>query len=585
MNTTLKLFSDRLEQHLACGGDSATEHDPVHADKHHHVAHADPQVAARVAQPLLGAQVTRPRGRDRLFDAGLSARTGNGVGPSQSLEAAAVAAAASRPVGKDGLMAELARGALVAEVKTPVEDQPSSDPGAERDPEHRRRAAPCAQAVFGQREGARVVDQAAPRPDRTADLIGHVHPVPVPGDVGNESGHTRGGVEDAWHADSDRFDPIEVAKDAARDIAQLPDHALLAFVRVGRQPAGFQKARLHVALDDSPLQIRPAHVETEVTRHSALIVPLMIVTVLGPIPPGELGVTDAHDHLFLRSPALPGQEFDDAGKAAEEVRSAVRSGVQSIVEVTPIGLGRRPAKLRAVAEATGAHIVAATGYHRDAHYEEGHWVRDATVEVLAERILTDLKQGMHPQDWLSEAPLDSACAGVIKAGASYQHISVLEERRLIAAAAGSRETGAPILVHTEIGTCGHEIIDFLTREGVKPDRIILAHLDRNPDLELHASIADRGVTLEYDTPGRIKYRADSQLLDLIEGMVRAGHGDAVMLGLDLGQRDYFRSYGGGPGLSYLMNTFVPRLRNRLGEAAVRKILVDTPARAFAMAAI
>ena len=192
---------------------------------------------------------------------------------------------------------------------------------------------------------------------------------------------------------------------------------------------------------------------------------------------------------------------------------------------------------------------------------------------------------MHPQDWLGEAPLDSACAGVIKAGASYQHISVLEERRLIAAAAGSRETGAPILVHTEIGTCGHEIIDFLTREGVKPDRIILAHLDRNPDLELHASVADRGVTLEYDTPGRIKYRPDSQLLELIEGMVRAGHGDAVMLGLDLGQRDYFRSYGGGPGLSYLMNTFVPRLRNRLGEAAVRKILVDTPARAFAMAAI
>ena len=310
----------------------------------------------------------------------------------------------------------------------------------------------------------------------------------------------------------------------------------------------------------------------------------MIVTVLGPIPAAELGVTDAHDHLFLRSPALPGHEFDDAGKAIEEVSSAVRSGLRAIVEVTPIGLGRQPAKMRAVAEATGAHIVAATGYHRDAHYEEGHWVRDATVEVLAERILADLKQGMHPQDWLTEAPLDSACAGVIKAGASYQRISALEERRLIAAAGGSRETGAPILIHTEIGTGGHEIIDLLTREGVKPDRIILAHLDRNPDLELHVSIADRGVTLEYDTPGRIKYRPDSQLLELIEGMVRAGHGDAVMLGLDLGQRDYFRSYGGGPGLGYLMNTFVPRLRNRLDEAAVRKILVDTPARAFAMAA-
>jgi phosphotriesterase-related protein len=171
---------------------------------------------------------------------------------------------------------------------------------------------------------------------------------------------------------------------------------------------------------------------------------------------------------------------------------------------------------------------------------------------------------------------------VIKAGASYQRISALEERRLIAAAIGSRETGAPILVHTEIGTCGHEIIDLLTREGVKADRIILAHLDRNPDLELHREIADRGVWLEHDTPGRIKYRPDSQLLDLIDGMVETKHHGAIMLGLDLGRRDYFRSYGGGPGLTYLMDTFVPRLRSRVGGDALRKILVDTPARAFAM---
>lgn len=308
-----------------------------------------------------------------------------------------------------------------------------------------------------------------------------------------------------------------------------------------------------------------------------------IVTVLGPISPSELGVTDAHDHLFLRSPALKGQEFEDVERAIEEVSSAARGGLRAVVEVTPIGLGRRPAKMRAVAEATGVHIVAATGYHRDAHYEEGHWVRDAPIELLAERILADLQKGMHPDDWLTDAPLDSARAGVIKAGASYQRISALEELRLIAAAMGSRETGAPILVHTEIGTRGHEIIDLLTREGVKADRIILAHLDRNSDLELHREIADRGVWLEYDTPGRIKYRPDSQLLELITGMVETGHHSAVMLGLDLGQRDYFRAYGGGPGLTYLMQVFVPRLRNRVGDDAVHKILVDAPARAFAMA--
>jgi len=306
-----------------------------------------------------------------------------------------------------------------------------------------------------------------------------------------------------------------------------------------------------------------------------------VITVLGPIPSAQLGVTDAHDHLFLKSHALAGQEFDDVDRATEEVTSGKGSGLQSIVEVTPIGLGRSPAGLRSVAQATGVHIVGATGYHRDAHYPEDHWVREASVEVLGERILTDLQQGMHPYDWLTAAPLDSARAGVIKGGASYQRISRLEERRLVAAAIGSRQTGAPILVHTEIGTCAHEIVDLLTREGVAPNRIILAHLDRNPDLELHASVAERGVYLEYDTPGRIKYRPDSQLLDLIDGMVEAGHTGSMMLGLDLGQRDYFRSYGGGPGLPYLMETFVPRLRKRVGTTAVEKFLVANPAEAFA----
>src|SRR5438874_7872214 len=196
----------------------------------------------------------------------------------------------------------------------------------------------------------------------------------------------------------------------------------------------------------------------------------MIVTVLGPISPEQLGVTDAHDHLFLRSPALPGQDFEDTDRAVEEVTNAASGGLHAIVEVTPIGLGRRPAKMRAVAEATGVHIVAATGYHRDAHYPSGHWVREASVELLAHRILADLTEGMHPDDWLSAEPLDPARAGVIKAGASYQHISLLEERRLMAAAMGHRATGAAILAHAEIGTCAHSIVDLLGRAGVHPER-------------------------------------------------------------------------------------------------------------------
>jgi phosphotriesterase-related protein len=294
-------------------------------------------------------------------------------------------------------------------------------------------------------------------------------------------------------------------------------------------------------------------------------------------------VTDAHDHLFLRSPALAGHEFEELEPAVAEVADGRASGIGAIVDMTPIGLGRRPDLLRVVSQRTGVPIVGATGFHRDVHYPDGHWVHDASEKELAERVVTDLEVGMHPRDWLDASlPLDAARAGAIKGGISYHHISPVERRRLAAGAAGVLATGAAILVHTEIGTSGHEVVDVLEAQGVPATRIALAHLDRNPDAELHAEIAARGVTLEYDTIGRTKYHPDSVVLDLIEAVVAAGHLERIVLGLDLGRRESFRSYGGGPGMRYLMATFVPRLRRRLGDAATDRILVDNPARLYAL---
>ena len=310
-----------------------------------------------------------------------------------------------------------------------------------------------------------------------------------------------------------------------------------------------------------------------------------VMTVRGPVSASALGVVDAHDHLFLRTPALPGDEFDDLEPAVAEATEARESGLRTIVDMTPIGLGRRPDLLRAVAEATGLHVIGATGYHRDAHYPEGHWVYDASVETLAERVLRDLDVGMHPGDWTdADAAPDPARAGAIKGGASYHGASAAERRRLEACAIGSQRGGVPVLVHTEIGTFGHEIVDLLTGFGMPAHRVILAHLDRNPDAELHVEIAARGVYLEYDTMGRTKYRPDSDLLDLIERVVAAGHGDRLLLGQDIGRRSMLRAYGGGPGMRYLMERFVPRVRGRIGDHATDEILVANPSRAFAMTA-
>ena len=307
------------------------------------------------------------------------------------------------------------------------------------------------------------------------------------------------------------------------------------------------------------------------------------ITVTGPRAIETLGVVDAHDHLLMESAGMPGQGFTDPARSIEEVLDGRGTGIGTIVEMTPIGLGRDPAGLRAIAEATGVAIIGASGYHRDTHYPAGHWVHEATVETLADRIVTDLRDGMHPADWADPGlPLDAARAGAIKGGASYHHISRSERRRLEAIAGASAATGAAILVHSEIGTAAHEIVDLLESAGAHASRMALAHLDRNPDWELHAEIAARGVTLEYDTIGRTKYHPDSVVLDLVAAVAAAGHLDRIVLGLDLGARSYFRAYEGGPGLRYLMTAFAPRLRRRLGDEATARILVANPARFYAM---
>lgn len=68
-------------------------------------------------------------------------------------------------------------------------------------------------------------------------------------------------------------------------------------------------------------------------------------TVLGDVPAGDLGVCDAHDHLFIRTPALPGLELNDPEEARERLRSFHELGGRTVVQWTPYGMGRRPGDL------------------------------------------------------------------------------------------------------------------------------------------------------------------------------------------------------------------------------------------------
>jgi 5-phospho-D-xylono-1,4-lactonase len=290
----------------------------------------------------------------------------------------------------------------------------------------------------------------------------------------------------------------------------------------------------------------------------------IIRTVRGDIAPAELGPCDAHEHLFLVTPAQPGDEYSDVTKAVEEAETLLAAGARALVDWTPIGLGRDMDGLRAVSDATGLHVVAATGLHRDPHYAADDPVRSESMDALAGRFVEDLER-----------------CGIIKVGAGYHAISAFEAKAFAAAAAAHLRVGAPVCVHTEHGTMGLAIVERLRDLGVPPDRVVLAHVDRNPDAGEHAETAATGAWLQLDGPGRTKYWPDSTILLLIAELAERGHGERLLLGGDTGRRSMLRAYGGGPGLDYVFARFKPRLERELGQELSDQIFVANPARAFA----
>ncbi len=322
-----------------------------------------------------------------------------------------------------------------------------------------------------------------------------------------------------------------------------------------------------------------------------------VQTVLGRVPADRLGAVDYHDHLFHASPLLPGDDIDDEDRSRVEAESLAASGFATLMDPTPIGLGRRPEAVARISAATGLKVVAATGLHRQAHYLADDPLRRLSVEDRAAVFERELTLGQLADDAQLRAGRPVAelsvatgpdggpvIAGFIKTGIDYWRISGFERATLEAAAIAHSATGAPIMVHLEYCTAAHELLDLLHADGVEPASVVLAHADRDPDPELHLDLIARGAYLGYDGMARPKGVSEKVLLELAEAVVAGGGGHRLLLGADVARGTRYLAYGGMPGLEYLGLRYLPRLRRRIGDQALDDLVTTNPARFLATAA-
>jgi phosphotriesterase-related protein len=313
-------------------------------------------------------------------------------------------------------------------------------------------------------------------------------------------------------------------------------------------------------------------------------------TVLGDIDPSDLGVTYAHEHLVIdggRPVELwPDFLLADVDRLAAELSGAAAAGLQAAVDAMPADCGRNPAKLAELSRRTGVRIVASTGLHHERFYTASHWSRRASEDELADLFTADVDTGIDERDY--GGPIvrrTDIRAGIVKVAGSDGGPSARDLPIFRAAAEAHRRSGVPIHTHCEAGTGALEQLGALRDAGVTLAHVSLSHVDKVVDRGYHRELLSSGAFAVYDQAFRWGDR-DNGTIQLIEWALADGTEGQVMLGMDAARQGYYRSFGGTPGLSFLVGEFTAQLTARGIPAETREsMFVTAPARAFAFAEV
>jgi predicted metal-dependent phosphotriesterase family hydrolase len=208
--------------------------------------------------------------------------------------------------------------------------------------------------------------------------------------------------------------------------------------------------------------------------------------------------------------------------------------------------------------------VAATGFHRRRYYPPDAALFTASVDQACQLFMNELTQNLHE----TRSQPQPVRAGFIKIAfeASLQDTPLhLAEAAVLA----SHETDSAVEVHTEKGAAAEEIARFLLDAGLPASRLILCHMDKRPDFDLHSSLAEAGIALEYDTFLRPHYRPDDHVWPLLARMIGAGLEDYVILATDMAD---IRLWSQAAGAAALPTSIVPRLRQMgLAPGVIQKL--------------
>ncbi|GAA1749896.1 phosphotriesterase-related protein [Nonomuraea bangladeshensis] len=259
-------------------------------------------------------------------------------------------------------------------------------------------------------------------------------------------------------------------------------------------------------------------------------------TLRGPV--ADLGATLMHEHVFGLSPEILWNWPDipegwdpetRAREAAAKLDALKAEGIDTVVDLTVLGLGRHIPSVRLVAELTSVNIVAATGlYTYDAlppyFANRGPGSLFGGPDRLAEFFVRDLTEGIGRT---------GVRAAILKCASDHLGMTKGCERVFRAVAEAHLETGAPITTHSHSASRGGlEQQRLLVSLGVDPERVVIGHAGDSADLAYLEELLAGGSYLGMDRFGIDTIAPFEQRVAVVAELCARGHADRLVLGHD-----------------------------------------------------
>ncbi|MFA5708476.1 phosphotriesterase, partial [Mycolicibacterium sp.] len=312
----------------------------------------------------------------------------------------------------------------------------------------------------------------------------------------------------------------------------------------------------------------------------------------GVIDVDTLGATLMHEHVFVLSPEMMQNDPQVWGDEQARKRDAIARltelkarGVDTIVDLTVIGLGRYIPRIAEIAAATEINIVVATGVYT---YNDVpmyfHFTGPDTAlggpDPMIDLFVRDITEGIAGT---------GVKAAILKCATDEPGLTPGVERVLRAVAQAHRQTGVPISTHTHAATRrGLDQQRVFAEEGVDLTRVVIGHCGDTTDLDYLEELIAAGSYIGMDRFGADVYLPTPERVDTVARLCERGHADKMVLSHDASCFiDWLPEEMVPvvlPNWHYLHihNDVLPALRERgVTEEQIRAMLVDNPRKIFA----